>query len=202
MLFFKKAFVSALALLAAPSIAALTPAQMVGNIEMLTTKSKALQNPAKSITLVNGPLIAIGLGPFPQIIVGFTEIITITSTAIAQMQGSAAITNPTDAKAIADAFRMFVKVHQELLNILIGKAGLFTLVPIIGQPVASVLRSLEAIVDTVAFGIIDTVEVAASKDTIQSDAGSLSATISLSIKSYEGLISIKKRHARDFMIDA
>ncbi|KAF3087298.1 hypothetical protein TWF569_008928 [Orbilia oligospora] len=203
MLFFKKAFVSALALLAAPSIAALTPAQMVGNIELLTTKSKALQNPAKSITIVNGPLIAIGLGPFPQIIVGFTEIITITSTAIAQMQGSAVITNPTDAKAIADAFRMFVKVHQELLNILIGKAGLFTLVPIIGQPVASVLRSLEAIVDTVALGIINTVEVAASKETIQSDADSLSATISLSINSYQGLIPIKKRHARDFiMIDA
>ncbi|KAF3176669.1 hypothetical protein TWF106_005093 [Orbilia oligospora] len=203
MLFFKKAVVSALALLAAPSIAALTPAQMVGNIQLLTSKSMALQTPAKSITLVNGPLIAIGLGPFPQIIAGFTEIITITSTAITQMQGSAVITNPTDAKAIADAFRTFVKVHQDLLNILIGKAGLFTIVPIIGSPVAAVLRSLEAVVDTVALGIINTVEVAVHKDTIRSDAGSLSATITVSINAYQGIAELKKRHARDFtMIDA
>ncbi|KAF3317413.1 hypothetical protein TWF173_011067 [Orbilia oligospora] len=203
MLFFKKAVVSALALLAAPSIAALTAAQMVGNIQLLTSKSMALQTPAKSITLLNGPLIAVGLGPFPQIITGFTEIITITSTAITQMQGSAVITNPTDAKAIADAFRTFVKVHQDLLNILIGKAGLFTIVPIIGTPVAAVLRSLEAIVDTVALGIINTVEVAVHKSAIQSDAGSLSATITVSINAYQGIISLKKRHARDFiMIDA
>ncbi|EGX45401.1 hypothetical protein AOL_s00170g108 [Orbilia oligospora ATCC 24927] len=202
MLFFKKAVVSALALLAAPSIAALTPAQMVGNIEMLTTKSKALQNPANSITLVNGPLIVIGLGPFPQIIAGFTEIVTITSTAITQMQGSAVITNPTDAKAIADAFRKFVEVHQVLLNILIGKAGLFNTVPIIGTPVAAVLRSLEAVVDTVALRIIDTVEVAIHKSTIQSNANSLSGTITVSINAYQGL-SLKKRHTRDFtMIDA
>ncbi|KAK6535879.1 hypothetical protein TWF281_000129 [Arthrobotrys megalospora] len=199
MLFFKKAVTCALALLAAPSLAALTASQMVTNIELLTSKSMALQTPAKSITLVNGPLIVIGLGPFPQIITGFTEIITITTTAIAQMQGSAVITNPTDAKAIADAFRKFVQVHQALLNILIGKAGLFTTVPFIGQPVSAVLRSLEAIVDTIAFMIIDGVEVAVSKASIQSDATSLHGTIEVSIGTYSGIIGpIVKRHARDF----
>lgn len=44
-------------------------------------------------------------------------------------------------------FWQFVRVHQQLLNILIGKAGLFTAVPVIGQPVATVLRSLEGVVD-------------------------------------------------------
>ncbi|KAK6357679.1 hypothetical protein TWF718_001987 [Orbilia javanica] len=199
MLFFKKAITCALALLAAPSIAALTPAQMVGNIQMLTQKSMALQTPAKSITILNGPLIVVGLGPFPQIIAGFTEIVTITTTAIAQMQGSAVITNPTDAKNIADAFRNFVKVHQALLNILIGKAGLFNTVPIIGAPVAAVLRQLENIVDTVAFGLIDLVEVAVHKAAMQSDATSLSGSITITINAYQGLIPLKKRHARDFM---
>ncbi|KAK6516164.1 hypothetical protein TWF506_006076 [Arthrobotrys conoides] len=199
MLFFKKAVTCALALLAAPSIAALTVSQMVDNINMLTTKSRALQTPAKSISLINGPLIIIGQGPFPQIIVGFTEIITITSTAIAQMQGSASITAPADATAIANAFRTFVKVHQELLNILIGKAGLFSTVPLVGQPVAAVLRQLEAIVDTVAFAIIDLVDPSTQKMEITSDAASLSGTIDLSIKSYSGLsVTVKKRHARDF----
>lgn len=38
-------------------------------------------------------------------------------------------------------------VHQELLNVLIGKAGLFNTVPFIGQPVAAVLRAVESVVD-------------------------------------------------------
>jgi hypothetical protein len=33
------------------------------------------------------------------------------------------------------------------LNILIGKAGLFSTVPFIGQPVAAVLRQIENVVD-------------------------------------------------------
>lgn len=38
-------------------------------------------------------------------------------------------------------------VHQQLLNILIGKAGIVQRVPIIGQPMAAILRALEEIVD-------------------------------------------------------
>jgi hypothetical protein len=41
----------------------------------------------------------------------------------------------------------FVRVHQALLNILIGKAGLFQTVPFIGQPIAEVLSQIEGVVD-------------------------------------------------------
>jgi len=41
----------------------------------------------------------------------------------------------------------FVRTHQVLLNILIGKAGLFDTIPVIGAPVAAVLRQIEAVVD-------------------------------------------------------
>jgi hypothetical protein len=58
-----------------------------------------------------------------------------------------AVTTAADATAIADAFREFVKVHQALLNILIGKSGLVTTVPFVGPPVAAVLRQIEAVVD-------------------------------------------------------
>jgi hypothetical protein len=44
-------------------------------------------------------------------------------------------------------FLQFVRVHQVLLNILIGKAGLFQTVPFIGAPVAAVLRQIEGVVD-------------------------------------------------------
>lgn len=169
---------------------ALTPAQIVDNIRMLTSKSQALQAPANSITIVNGPLIIIGQGPFPRIIAGFTDIVSTATTAIAQMQGSAPVTTAADATAIADAFREFVRVHQVLLNILIGKAGLFQTVPFIGQPVAAVLRQIESAVDTIAFGLIGMFEsaaVGAQRQAVQSDANSLGMTIQTTIKSYEGL---------------
>lgn len=46
-------------------IAAVNPQQAIENIRTLTAKSQALQAPAQSITIINGPLIAVGLGPFP-----------------------------------------------------------------------------------------------------------------------------------------
>lgn len=66
------------------------------------------------------------------------------------MDGTSPITNVNDGTAIFDAFREFVRVHQVLLNILIGKAGLFNTVPFIGAPVAAVLRQIEGVVDVSA----------------------------------------------------
>merc|ERR1712137_1542671 len=171
--------------LAAPISAALTPQQMAENIKAITTKSAALQAPAQSISLLNGPLIIIGQGPFPKIIVGFTDIISTTTTAIAQMQGSAPVAAGADSTLIFDAFREFVRVHQALLNILIGKAGLFNTVPFIGQPLAAVLRQIENVVDTIAFMLIDAVESRASD--LQNQANSLDGTLTICINSYDGL---------------
>lgn len=57
------------------------------------------------------------------------------------------VSNEADAKAIADAFHDYVRVNQQLLNILIGKAGLFNSAPFIGAPVSAVLRQFESVVD-------------------------------------------------------
>jgi hypothetical protein len=63
------------------------------------------------------------------------------------MQNMPPVPAGAESDAIFNAFREFVRVHQALLNILIGKAGLFQTVPIIGGPVAAVLRQLENVVD-------------------------------------------------------
>ncbi|KAJ3032092.1 hypothetical protein HK097_005378 [Rhizophlyctis rosea] len=172
--------------------AALTPAQIVQNIETLTSKSQALQAPAQTISILNGPLIIIGQGPFPvynclflRIIAGFTDIIQTATTAIAAMKGSAPVPAGPDASLIFEAFREFVRVHQALLNILIGKAGLLSTIPFFGEPVAAVLRQVEQIVDTIAFALIDQVE-SRSAD-LNRENGSLQATIRTAIRSYEGL---------------
>jgi hypothetical protein len=64
MVSFRNLALSALAM-TAPIMAQTTPAQVVSNIKMITQKSQALQAPAQSISLINGPLILIGQGPFP-----------------------------------------------------------------------------------------------------------------------------------------
>ena len=116
-----------MALAAAPfAISSMTSGQMVENIKMLTSKSQALQAPSQSITIINGPLIVVGLGPFPvrpllsgelvfstltenqQIIRGFVEIVSIATASIAMMDGSPRIGDPAEVKAIADAFREVV----------------------------------------------------------------------------------------------
>jgi len=72
---------SALALFAVPALSAITPAQMVTNIRTLTTKSQALQSPAQQITIISGPLIIIGQGPFPvSPFTSATLFVPLTST--------------------------------------------------------------------------------------------------------------------------
>ncbi|GAB1316863.1 hypothetical protein MFIFM68171_07073 [Madurella fahalii] len=182
---------------AAPLFAALTPQQIVDSLQVLTTKSQALQAPAQSITIINGPLIVIGLGPFPQIITGFGDIVSTATTAAAALPGTAQITTDADATAVADAFREFVRVHQVLLNILIGKAGLFQTVPVIGAPVAAALPQVEAIVDTVAFAIADLVDPTTQKQRLYTDRSSLKGTLTITVNSYDGLsLSKVKREFR------
>jgi len=53
----------------------------------------------------------------------------------------------TAADQIADAFRAFVQVHTNLLEILIGKAGFLAQIPFVGPPVAGVLKLIEGVVD-------------------------------------------------------
>jgi hypothetical protein len=132
---------------AAVAVAQSTPAEVVANINVLTQKSQALQAPAQSLSIINGPLIVIGQGPFPQIITGFTDLITTASNDLQQMQGMTAVAAGAEADAISAAYRDFVRVHQTLMNILIGKAGLFSTVPFVGQPMAAILRQDEGVTD-------------------------------------------------------
>eukprot|EP00243_Klebsormidium_subtile_P002994 TRINITY_DN16129_c0_g1_i1.p1 TRINITY_DN16129_c0_g1~~TRINITY_DN16129_c0_g1_i1.p1 ORF type:complete len:197 (-),score=53.42 TRINITY_DN16129_c0_g1_i1:269-859(-) len=178
--------VSALLLLCAPTTSAATPAQLVDFVRRATQQGQALQAPAQSISIINGPLIVIGQGPFPQIIRGFTEMITEMTTSIAYAQGSEPFSG-SDATAVADAVREMVRVHQALLNILIGKAGLFNTVPFIGAPIASVLRQYEGVIDTFVFQLVDLAPTDAAK-IITQKKDSLDVTTDAAIKAYEGLV--------------
>jgi len=98
-----KVITSALAL--ASGIAAqATPAQLLVDIKTLTLMTQALQPEADKISLLNGPLIIIGQGPFPNLIRGFTDIVTTGTTSLATQRGSAPIPAGADAEAISEAW--------------------------------------------------------------------------------------------------
>lgn len=56
-------------------------------------------------------------------------------------------TDSADVEAIEDAFRSLVGAEEDLLNILIARAGLLRTVPVAGAPIASLLRPIEGVVD-------------------------------------------------------
>jgi hypothetical protein len=178
--------VSALLLLCAPTTSAsATPSQLVDSIRRATAQGQALQAPAQSITIINGPLIVVDLGPYPLIIAGLTKLNTDLNSSIAAAQGAEPISG-SDAKAVADAVREMVRVHQVLLNILIGKAGLFNTVPLIGQPVAAVLRSYEAVIDASLFKLVDLTSAEFAKS-ITEQKNSLDVSIKAAITAYTNL---------------
>ncbi|KAI0421618.1 hypothetical protein F5X98DRAFT_370746 [Xylaria grammica] len=184
--------------MASSAMAALSPQQIADGIKSITAKSQALQAPAQSITVLNAPLIVIGQGPFPVLITGFQDIVSTGNTLISQLAGTGPINKRDekehardlsprgpDADLVFAAFREFVAVHQALLNILIGKAGLLEKIPVIGQPVATVLRAVEGVVDTLAIDLISITQARAND--ITADANSIDNTLQLTISKYDSI---------------
>ncbi|KAK6209380.1 hypothetical protein LQW54_006368 [Pestalotiopsis sp. IQ-011] len=99
--------VAILAVCSNATLGALTATQIADNINILTYKSQDLQVPANALNAVNGPLLAVGQGPFP-------DIVSTASIVIRQMQGSQALTKTADQDTVYDAFRDFASVHGEL----------------------------------------------------------------------------------------
>ncbi|KAH6631615.1 UVI-1 [Chaetomium tenue] len=186
----------AVALMAAAVNAAATPQQIADSIKSITDKGAELQAPAQSITILNAPLIVIGQGPFPTLITGFNDIVSTANVLISQLPGTDPVQRRgripagiarrgPDADLVFNAYREMVSVYQILLNILIGKAGLLEQIPLVGQPVATALRNVEGVVDTIAITLINLVESRARD--LESEANSLDATLSLCINKYDGL---------------
>jgi hypothetical protein len=67
------------------------------------------------------------------VITGFADIVlTATSAITAMNSGGQGAYIGDEATAIGNAFRTFVRVHQQLLGVLIGKAGFLTQIPFVG----------------------------------------------------------------------
>lgn len=123
-----------------------------------------------------------GVAAAAQVAQGFANIVSAITTDITTL-GSVQIFNvQCDETAIVIALTEFVKVHQALLNIVIGKGQLLSKVPIAGVAVAAALRALEGVVDALAMAIIRLIPDEAS--CAQTQFSSLNTTLTSSLTSY------------------
>ncbi|MCJ1407453.1 hypothetical protein MMC19_001524 [Ptychographa xylographoides] len=167
----------------------LSTSDICAAIDVLTAKSQSCQGPANQINIINIALAVTGQGPVPAVIARLTDIIITCTATIDSLTGTPPMGVKSDEDAIVKSFTTFVQVHQQLQSILIGKAGLVpNLLPFVGPPLASVLRQLESVIDTLAYELIDLVPDDGSIATQQKD--SLDVTLGQSIDAWNGGITV------------
>jgi hypothetical protein len=65
-----------------------TADDIITGINAITSQLQSLQGPASSINIINGILIIIGQGPFPQIIAGTSSVVGTAQAQAAFLQGA------------------------------------------------------------------------------------------------------------------
>ncbi|KAH7062615.1 hypothetical protein B0J12DRAFT_564419, partial [Macrophomina phaseolina] len=145
--------------------------------------------------------------PIKQVASGLRDVVVSLTSSIPRITSlppfdPTAVTaddpDPGDASdAIVIALISFVRVHQALLQILIGQAELLITGPFggaalpselsalinpIGAPIAAVLRQVEAVVDQLAFAIIDLIP--SRSECAKAQKAAIDATLQESIAAY------------------
>ncbi|RSL45086.1 hypothetical protein CEP54_014414 [Fusarium duplospermum] len=165
--------------LAASSVqAAIAPSDIVNTLEKVTDLSSDTKDIAEDIS---NPVTIIPNGF--KLVNNFKDIISTVTGAISMLGDLPNDPNFPEAGQtdICDAFREFVKVHQALLNVVIGKDSLLSSTPV-ASILAAVLRALESGVDKLAFTIIDTVPTCAAG--AKKDLEALDGTIGEAIDTF------------------
>ncbi|KAI0333179.1 hypothetical protein GY45DRAFT_354207 [Cubamyces sp. BRFM 1775] len=141
-----------IAMLGAVSVLAQCSDTILAGLNEVTQASRDLRDVVEAIeagnVLTQGPKVAAGLTQIGQTVTTLTQQI---SQEIAQ--GNCQPFPDDVAEDVVDAFVVFVMVHQDLLDTIIGKHGILQYTPF-GPPIAAALRSLEAIVDAFAYLLI------------------------------------------------
>jgi hypothetical protein len=140
----------------------------------ITGLSDTLRQETAQITIFNAPQQGF------KIALGFSGIITKIAETSAKLApggeslGKLSPLGDDDAKLVVQSLTTFVHVHQALLNVVIGKHGLLTMIPFF-EPIRLALVQLEVVVDTFAFYLIDLIPT--QKPAADAQIASLSVTI-------------------------
>ncbi|KAF2158836.1 hypothetical protein M409DRAFT_30708 [Zasmidium cellare ATCC 36951] len=93
-----------------------------------------------------------------EIVQGFGAIVKTVTGALSNVTilKFPSVIPDVDQHAICNSFRSFILIHQQLLSIVIGEKSILSATPFTA-PLGTVLRSLEGVVDTFAFAVINLV---------------------------------------------
>ncbi|PTQ26293.1 hypothetical protein MARPO_3318s0001 [Marchantia polymorpha] len=150
-------------LASAESDAALTATteKIVEGLKTVTDMSDQLRVATQKINIFNAPQQGAVIAS------GFATIIQKVSEGIIRVDRVTSGPLPdADAQLVVDALTTFVQVHQALLNVVIGKHGIITMIPFF-EPIRYALVSLEAVIDRLAFDLIALIPTQKSSATIQ-----------------------------------
>ncbi|BBN07810.1 hypothetical protein Mp_4g06550 [Marchantia polymorpha subsp. ruderalis] len=150
-------------LASAESDAALTATteKIVEGLKTVTDMSDQLRVATQKINIFNAPQQGAVIAS------GFATIIQKVSEGIVRVDRVTSGPLPdADAQVVVDALTTFVQVHQALLNVVIGKHGILTMIPFF-EPIRVALVSLEGVIDRLAFDLIALIPTQKSSATIQ-----------------------------------
>ncbi|KAK7534203.1 uncharacterized protein J3D65DRAFT_632745 [Phyllosticta citribraziliensis] len=192
-------------------------------INKVTLLSENLQPAAKQLfadsTSANGRRSEPGfldtrapLTPLTDLLRGLREVISTLTPAVPRITVLPPFPPGCDTDAIVVALTSFVRVHQALLNIIIGRSGLLESSPFaeaayaaevtaflsadggsaslearqfntVGSTIAAVLRGVEGIVDQLAFALIDLIP--ARSECAKGQKSAIDGTLDEAIDAYE-----------------
>jgi glycopeptide antibiotics resistance protein len=148
---------------------------IVGAFKEVTALSDQLRIETQKINNFNAPIQGF------KIAQGFSTIILKVTGYTAALVGNPSPLPDADAQLVVDALTTFVQVHQALLNVVIGKHGLFAMVPFF-EPIRLSLVTLEGVVDSFAFTLIGLIPTQEKPATAQ--VKSLDVTIGKAVDVY------------------
>ncbi|PIL26727.1 hypothetical protein GSI_11206 [Ganoderma sinense ZZ0214-1] len=158
-----------------------TSDQVISAIQSFITSSSNLDAEVTPLNAVTFPTMGFIIAE------GFNNITSAVNTFNAEFSADTPPYPDDAAVAVVDVFTAFVEVHQDLLNVVIGKHTLAAMFGFVA-PIAAALRSLEGAVVTFAFALLSLVPTESGPFTAQLDA--LAATFANATMVYGGVTSV------------
>ncbi|KAF8258933.1 hypothetical protein EI94DRAFT_1814282 [Lactarius quietus] len=181
MLFRIIAAVASVAFISQGALAQLTIPEVVTNINDVTTISGVAASTLSSISPQSSPD---DISEAAQTLASnFKTIINDVAGDTTAMESTPQFTDCSATAAIVTSLSDFVTVHQNLLSVVIGKHGIMAQFGLTA-PIATVLKSLEATIDSFANAMIAMLPTC-NTASVQTDQSNLDGSVGNAISTYE-----------------
>ncbi|TBU28545.1 hypothetical protein BD311DRAFT_865480 [Dichomitus squalens] len=149
---------------------------VISAIQSFTSVSSNLADTVNDLSIVNFATDG------PEIPAGLENITTAVNSFNAEFSPSTPPYPDDVAIEVVDVLTTFVEVHQQLLELIIGKHSLAAQFALTA-PIAEALRALESVVDTFAFALIDLIPTEQGPALAQVNA--LNVTFTQTVTTYD-----------------